>query len=53
MLESLRFLKVQGDIIRPTEAINRFAELARHDNEPDDAAREALLLQRGVVSVPR
>lgn len=49
MLEGLRFLVIKESVIRPTEAINRFAELARHDNEPDPAAREALFIQRGVT----
>jgi chromosome partition protein MukE len=49
ILEDLRFLVIKDSVIRPTEAINRFAELARHDNEPDPAAQEALLIQRGVM----
>jgi chromosome partition protein MukE len=49
LLEDLRFLTIKDEAIRTTEAINRFAELARHDNDPDAAAREALFIQRGVI----
>jgi chromosome partition protein MukE len=49
LLEDLRFLTIKDDAIRPTEAIHRFAELARHDNDPDAAAREVLFIQRGVI----
>lgn len=49
VLEDLRFLKVKEDTIRPTEAINRFAEVARHVGDSNPAAREALLTQRGVT----
>jgi chromosome partition protein MukE len=48
-LANLRFLEIQGDVIRPLEAIHRFAELARHENTPDDLARMLLTEQRGVV----
>lgn len=48
-LANLRFLGIQGDVIRPLEAIHRFAELARHENTPDDLARMLLTEQRGVV----
>jgi len=48
ILKELRCINITGDIITPTEAINRFKELARHDNEPDTATREKLSLQRGV-----
>ena len=49
LLEDLRFITVKDEVMRPTEAINRFAELARHDNDPDAAAREVLFVQRGVI----
>ena len=47
-LKDLRFIKIVGDAIRPTEAIYRFMETAKHDNNPDTATREMLLMQRGI-----
>ncbi len=53
ILEQLQFVRLKDHVIRPMEAINRFADLARHDNDPDQVARAALLVQRGVVfSIP-
>ena len=49
MLAEMRFLEIQGDTIRPLEAIQRFAEMARHDNNPDELSRLVLSEQRGVV----
>ncbi|MDX9958624.1 MAG: hypothetical protein RBT68_09305, partial [Spirochaetia bacterium] len=49
MLAELRFLEIQGSAIKPLEAIHRFADLARHDNEPDELSRLVLTEQRGVV----
>lgn len=49
MLAEMRFLEIQGDTIRPLEAIQRFAEMARHDNNPDGLSRLVLSEQRGVV----
>jgi len=47
-LARLNFVEIKGEIIRPLESINRFAELARHDNSPDELAR-IVLMDRGVV----
>lgn len=48
-LAELNFLQIQGDVIIPAESIHRFAELARHNNNPDDITRASLKFQRGVV----
>lgn len=48
-LADLGFIELTDAAIRPLEAINRFAELARYSNEPDEASRLALTVQRGVV----
>jgi len=48
-LEALNFITVKDDLIRPTEAIERFASLARHDNNPDPTTREYLIARQGVV----
>lgn len=49
LLAELNFVELQDDLIRPKEAILRFAELARHNNEPDEAARLKLAIDHGVV----
>jgi len=49
MLDDLCFIEVRGDRFRPLEAINRFAELARHDNSPDENARIKMTIERGIV----
>lgn len=48
-LSDLKFIEISGQAIRPMEAINRFAELAKHDNDPSDEARLQLTIERGVV----
>ena len=48
-LAELRFIDLLETSIRPLEAINRFAEMARHNNVPDDDARLQMTIQRGVV----
>jgi chromosome condensin MukBEF MukE localization factor len=49
-LATLGFIRWRGDQqFQPTNAINRFAELARHANGPDDDAKLFLSAQRGVV----
>lgn len=48
-LAEMRFIEIQGETIRPLEAIQRFAEMARHDNNPDELSRLVLTEQRGVV----
>lgn len=49
VLADLCFIEVRGDRFRPLEAINRFAEFARHDNTPDENARIKMTIERGVV----
>ena len=49
VLNDLRFIEIQGGRFRPMEAINRFAEFARHDNEPDENAKIKMIVERGVV----
>ncbi len=49
VLNDLGFIEISGSTIRPLEAINRFAELARYNNEPDNEDNLVLTIQRGVV----
>lgn len=49
MLADLRFVRLEGEDIVPTEAIARFMELARHGNEPSEQAAIAMQAMRGVV----
>jgi chromosome partition protein MukE len=49
VLAELGFIVLEHDTVRPLEAIARFAELARHDNAPDDGARILLETERGIV----
>jgi chromosome condensin MukBEF MukE localization factor len=48
-LSDLDFIRRKGELFFATSAINRFMELARHGNDPDDDARTFLTEQRGVV----
>lgn len=48
-LAELRFVRLEGEDIVPTEAIARFMELARHGNEPSEQAAVAMQVMRGVV----
>jgi chromosome condensin MukBEF MukE localization factor len=47
-LARMRFVRIKGDALTPLESILRFAELARHGNDPDELGRLALQ-GRGVV----
>jgi chromosome condensin MukBEF MukE localization factor len=49
ILADLGFIEMTESTIRPLEAINRFAELARYNNEPNEESRSNLTAQRGVV----
>lgn len=49
ILTELRFIETQGLAFRPLEAIHRFAEVARHNNEPNDETKMHLAIERGVV----
>lgn len=49
ILEDLSFIETRGGMLKPLEAINRFAEFARHDNAPDEAASLKMTIERGVV----
>jgi chromosome partition protein MukE len=49
ILAELDFVEIKGNAMRPLEAIHRFAELARHNNEPDDMTKLHLAVERGVV----
>lgn len=49
LLGELRFVRIEGEEIVPTEAIARFMEMARHGNEPSEQAALAMALMRGVV----
>lgn len=49
VLAELDFIEVSGDQLIANEAINRFAELAKHSNAPTEAAKMGLEVQRGVV----
>lgn len=48
-LADLCFIEIKGDSFRPLEAINRFAEFARHNNAPDEDAKIQMSIERGVV----
>lgn len=48
-LADLCFIEIKGDRFRPLEAVNRFAEFARHSNAPDENARIKMTIERGVV----
>lgn len=47
-LADLEFIEISDTVIRPLEAINRFAELARFNNDPDENSR-LVLTERGIV----
>lgn len=49
ILSDLHFVEIRNDMLKPLEAINRFAEFARHNNEPDEAAKLKMIIERGVV----
>ena len=49
LLGDLCFIRVRNNYIQPLESIHRFAELARHDNQPSADAAMHLEVQRGVV----
>lgn len=49
LLAELRFIDFDGSQIRPREAIRRFEDLARHENDPDELTRLSLEVRRGVV----
>ena len=48
-LARLNFIERQDDVIRVTDAIHRFGDLARHQNAPDSPARLLLETERGVA----
>lgn len=48
-LAELGFIELTDLAIRPLEAISRFAELARSNNDPSDENRLNLIVTRGVV----
>jgi len=48
-LGDLGFIELTDVSMRPLEAIGRFAELARNNNEPSDESRLNLIVSRGVV----
>lgn len=49
LLGELGFIEIADKAVRPLEAIQRFSELARHDNDPSDDAKLHMTIQRGVV----
>lgn len=49
VLAELDFIETNGDQLIAHEAINRFAELAKHSNAPTETAKLGLEVQRGVV----
>lgn len=53
-LADLCFIEIGGDrsnpvAVKPLEAINRFAELARYNNAPDEGIKIRLETERGIV----
>jgi len=53
ILADLKFIEIQNDSVKPLESIARFAEFARHDNEPDETALALLEDREGVVIAAR
>lgn len=49
LLGDLGFIEIADKAVRPLEAIGRFSELARHDNDPNDDAKLNVTIRRGVV----
>lgn len=49
IIADMGFIELTETSIRPLEAIHRFAELARHDNSPDEKTQLHLIIQHGVV----
>lgn len=49
VLAELGFIETTDDQLIAHDAINRFAELAKHSNAPTDTAKLGLEVQRGVV----
>ena len=49
VLQELDFIEMQGDTLTPLDAVNRFMELARHSNAPNEIGKAGLEVQRGVV----
>jgi chromosome partition protein MukE len=49
MLADLDFIEISGDRVVANEAINRFAELAKHANSLSNTTKLGLEVQRGVV----
>lgn len=48
-LSELKFIEIRESALRPLEAIGRFADLARYDNEPDEIAKSRLIDAFGVT----
>lgn len=49
LFADLKFIEIRENALKPLEAIGRFAELARYDNEPDEIAKNRLELECGVA----
>lgn len=49
VLSDLDFIEINGDHLFAHDAINRFTEMAKHSNAPNDTAKIGLEIQRGVV----
>ncbi len=48
-LSELNFIEMRENALKPLEAVGRFADLARYDNEPDDIAKDRLENQFGMT----
>jgi len=48
ILHELNLIELSEDTVLPLEALARFSEVARHENEPDEFARLQLAVQKGI-----
>jgi len=48
-LSELNFIEVRESALKPLEAVGRFADLARYNNEPDNIAKDRLINQFGMT----
>ena len=49
ILDELNFIELTDGMVRPLEALARFSEVSKHNNDPDDGARMVMELQKGIV----
>jgi chromosome condensin MukBEF MukE localization factor len=49
ILARLGYIEITATALRPLEAINRFADVARYENDPADDEKLRLQMQRGII----